>query len=249
MIRVMSFNLRTASIDDGAYAWAQRRTRVAQTIRNYRPDLLGLQECRDDAQAAYLHAQLPGYVWHGRPRGGEGDSALEMAPLLWRESAFELLASAHFALSQTPERIGGKGWDADFARTASWAQLRERRSGRELLVLNTHFDYQPQALLGSAQLLHEFLRAQALPLIVCGDFNAPPDSAVQQTLLAESLLRDVQAGAPRAPSYHGYGLAQDAAAIDWILVSPQFQVTEARLLQPRPYASDHDPLLAILDWR
>lgn len=247
MIRVMSFNLRTASVDDGEYAWPRRRERVRQLILDQAPDILGLQECRDDAQAIYLRAALPGYCWLAIRRGGAGDSALEMAPLLIREAAFECDDSGHFALSATPQQIGSLGWDAHFARTASWARLRRRADGRELLALNTHFDYQPLALLHSAQLLRDWLAPQALPKIICGDFNALPDSVVHQTLTQGCGLRDVLDGAPRQLSYHGYGLAPDAAAIDWILASPALRLLEARVLHPRPYASDHDPVLALLE--
>src|SRR6188472_139586 len=44
-LKVMSFNVRTANADDGADDWdGNRKNLVVQTIRNYGPDLLGIQE-------------------------------------------------------------------------------------------------------------------------------------------------------------------------------------------------------------
>ena len=50
-ITVVSFNIRYGSADDGPHRWEQRRELVIERIRAADPDLLGLQECRDDEQA------------------------------------------------------------------------------------------------------------------------------------------------------------------------------------------------------
>ena len=153
MIRIMSFNIRCGNCDDGDNAWNQRKDRVLARIRAFSPDLLGVQECRDDAQAEYLKANLPEYQFYGVRRGGGGVTDVEMAPILIRKAAFQIVQTGRFWLSETPRKTGSKSWDAVFARTAAWAELRHRGSGRSLTFLNTHFDYMPQAIQGAAQQL------------------------------------------------------------------------------------------------
>ena len=84
MIKVMSFNIRYGLADDGENHWNNRKSLALARIQAFGPDLLGLQECRDDAQADFIRASLPDYHFFGIHREGPGDTALEMAPLLFR---------------------------------------------------------------------------------------------------------------------------------------------------------------------
>ena len=58
MLRVMSCNLRYGLAADGDNRWERRRHLALARIRAFLPDLLGLQECRDDDQAACIRAGL-----------------------------------------------------------------------------------------------------------------------------------------------------------------------------------------------
>jgi endonuclease/exonuclease/phosphatase family metal-dependent hydrolase len=80
MIRVMSFNIRYGLANDGDNHWHNRKELALDRIRAFAPDLLGLQECRDDHQAEFVRANLPDHHFYGIHRGGPGDTALEMAP-------------------------------------------------------------------------------------------------------------------------------------------------------------------------
>ena len=53
--------------NDGPNHWDKRKELVVQTIRNYSPDLLGLQEVWP-MQEAYLREKFPGYAYYGRSR-------------------------------------------------------------------------------------------------------------------------------------------------------------------------------------
>ncbi|MCC4114145.1 endonuclease/exonuclease/phosphatase family protein [Aromatoleum toluclasticum] len=250
---VMSFNIRCASAPDGEHAWAQRKALVIERIRAFDPDLLGLQECRDDVQAAFVRAALPDYEFVGVPRGGEGDPAIEMAPLLYRRAAFDELARGHFWLADEPDMPGRQSWGAAYPRTASWVRLAPRDgSGGPFTFLNTHFDYQGTAREESARLLRDW--ALALPreegVIVTGDFNAERDSETFRELTAGGVLREVlqEAGAA-VGTYHDYGRAAVRDAIDWILASPHFRTEAAGAdtwFSGRRYPSDHFPVMARL---
>ncbi|WP_246262530.1 endonuclease/exonuclease/phosphatase family protein [Aromatoleum evansii] len=252
-LAVMSFNIRCASAPDGEHAWSQRKGLVVERIRAFDPDLLGLQECRDDEQAEYVRAALPDYEFVGVQRGGDGDPAVEMAPLLYRRAAFEELARGHFWLADEPDTPGRQSWGAAYPRTASWVRLAPRDgSGRRLTFLNTHFDYEGTSREESARLLRD--RVQALPqdegVVVTGDFNAERDSVTFRELTAGSALREVlqEAGAA-VGTYHDYGRAPVREAIDWILASPQFRTVAAGAdtwHSGRLYPSDHFPVTARL---
>ena len=105
-MKVMSFNVRYGTAQDGENSWPYRQQLVIDRIRAFEPDVLGLQECRDDAQADYIKNQLQGYCFIGVRRGGDGETALEMAPVLFKESTFEAVDSGHFWLSKTPNVPG-----------------------------------------------------------------------------------------------------------------------------------------------
>ena len=137
-IRAMTFNIRLDIASDGANAWPHRRQMVAALIRHEAPDLLGTQEVIVH-QKEYLEAQFPDYTFVGVGRD-DGEKAGEFSPLAWRNDRFEMLDSGTFWLSPTPE-VPSKGWDAALPRVATWALLRDLRSGRMIRVLNTHFDH------------------------------------------------------------------------------------------------------------
>jgi len=52
---------------------------------------------------------------------------VEMAPILIRKDAFQIVQTGRFWLSESPRKPGSKSWDAVFARTAAWAELRHPR--------------------------------------------------------------------------------------------------------------------------
>lgn len=253
--QAMTFNIRYGQADDGPQRWEARRELVIERIRAADPDLLALQECRDDAQAAYVRAALPDYDFYGVPRGGDGPTALEMAPILVRRGTFEIVRRGCFWLSDTPELPGSVGWDAMFPRTAAWVELRHRPTGGGLALLNTHFDLMPQAVVNSARLLRGWAERTAarLPLVLCGDFNADKSSAAYEMLADGHVLTDAWRQANGAgedeTTFHGFGQPGVAAAIDWVLASPSLAVAAAtidRAQRAGLYPSDHFPVVVTL---
>lgn len=258
MIRVMSFNIRYGLADDGDNHWHNRKRLALDRIHAFGPDLLGLQECRDDGQADFVRAGLPDYHFFGIHRKGPGDTALEMAPLLFRRSAFALLDTGCFWLSETPEVPGSISWGSAYPRTLSWAKLACQPTGAVLTYVNTHFDFEPTAIEGDARYLRQWLdqiRSQT-PLIVTGDFNADKDSAAYRLLTGDGALvdalRQVYPNEEDEATFHAFGRPEEMAPIDWILVSDQFRVLDARIDRSRDgniFPSDHYPVTAVLDWK
>ncbi len=258
MIRVMTFNLRTAEAADGENAWPLRRELAFERIRAFDPHLLGLQECHDAQQAADIRAELAGYEFIG-VRRGVPPAPLEMTPALVRKDAFEVLERRIFWLSRTPEVPGSTSWGSAYVRSAVQLRLRHRTSGLELAWINTHFDYTPIAVRESARLLRRQVEALPLelPVLVNGDFNAGKRSAAYRELLGAGSPRPLadafrlaHPGERKEGTFHAFGKLPFAQAIDWLLVSPHWRVLEAgidRTGGPDRWPSDHYPVWAVVD--
>lgn len=255
MIRVMSFNIRYGKAEDGINRWENRRSLVLSRIRAFEPDLIGMQECRDDdEQAAYVKKHLSDYEFIGWRRGIEGDSSLEMAPILYKKDTFDCLAKGVFWLSETPNIVGSKNPQATFPRTVTWVELLQFDTQRSLIFVNTHFDYQPASLGESAALLSKWVQEQSTntAIILTGDFNAVKDSEPYKVLTSGSRLSDAHRQAASGKdenSFHGYGT--DHTSIDWILVSDHFHALQAEIDRTQNgdiYPSDHYPITAIVSF-
>jgi endonuclease/exonuclease/phosphatase family metal-dependent hydrolase len=248
MIKIMSFNIRYGTAPDGRQRWAKRKKLVIERIRSHDPDLIGMQECRDDEQAAFIQAELKDYVFYGAPRGGKSEPAQEMAPILIKKDKFEILEQGIFWLSLTPQIPASQSWDSLFPRTVTWAKLRTV-TGQEFLFANTHFDLRPLTIVESAAQLDKWLATGPLPFVLTGDFNALKSSSVYRRLLSSGRMDAVPGD---AITFHGYGDKTMAAAIDWIITSPEIKASESGVdttRKGRLYPSDHYPIYARLNFR
>ena len=262
MLKVMTFNLRTGNMPDGANHWDHRKDLAARLIRETDPDILGALEALAE-QYDFLRAQFESaYHLVGVCRG-DGSRADEAAPLMLRRERFDLIDSGTFWLSETPETAGSKGWDGDYPRICTWVRVHDRQrsggggGGGELLVLNTHLDHAgPIARREGAKLLRRFMAEQGkdAPLLLMGDFNVGPDSEPHRILLADGddgvRLFDAYRHVHRErrsdeATWHGFTGAADGSSIDWILCSPHFQVESCEIDRTSfdgRYPSDHFPV-------
>jgi endonuclease/exonuclease/phosphatase family metal-dependent hydrolase len=264
-LRVMSFNIRYGTADDGANHWDHRKEFVLQTIRDVAPDLLGTQETLL-FQREFLKEGLQEFeaVGVGRDDGLEKG---EMAALFFRRARFEKLAEGHFWLSLTPDQPGSQGWDAALPRIATWVRLRDRdqEPPQELLFVNTHFDHRGQeARHESAKLLRTKLPelGQAIPWVVTGDFNAsegsPPYRALFSSdgngkVLVDTFRKVHQVAGPQEGTFCQFSpQPNDGGRIDWIAASSDWEVISAdihRVSKDGKSPSDHFPVTAVVQFR
>lgn len=260
-IKVMTFNLRYGTADDGANAWAHRHDLVAAVITAFAPAILGTQECLA-FQRDFLHEVLPAHVVVAVGRD-DGVEAGEMCALFVDARRFEVLASGHFWLSPTPDVVGSRGWDAALPRIATWARLGDRQAdGRQLLVIDTHWDHEGvQARRESARLIRAQAAALApdLPWLIMGDFNTPIEAEAPDApgrLLREGeggdgvVLLDTFAEAPPGTgTFHGFTGQGDRGRIDAILGTADFVPLAAALIDTSAagvWPSDHFPVTAVV---
>jgi endonuclease/exonuclease/phosphatase family metal-dependent hydrolase len=260
ILRVMSFNVRYGTAPDGPDHWDKRKPLFFDTIRAYGPDLLGMQEVIA-AQADQLQRDLPGYAFIGTGRD-DGKRRGEYSPLMFRKDRFELIESGQYWLSETPDVVASKGWDAALPRIVTWAKLKDRLSGRPLLWINTHWDHVGnKARVESAKLMRhrvEQKREPGVPVVVTGDFNSDEDSAQYRTLVSDEgglkltdAYREVhpQRQADEA-SFHAFKGKREGLRIDWVLHSPELVARGAAIdhaSKDGRYPSDHFPVTAELE--
>ena len=264
---VMTFNIRTSNVDDGANAWPHRRELVVETIAGAAPHILGLQEALDE-QIEYLQAMLPEYRWIGVDRGLNGGVGLsEYTPIFYRHRELSPIASGNFWLNDTPDvppapRVEpGRRFRRPRGRIVTWARFYHLASGREIYVFNTHLTLRRGARqYASAQLIAD--RVAALPagsaVVVTGDFNAGAGDTETWRIATGQGLRDAWFAADerRGPPFTSNGFGpppphDEVWRIDWILVGGPLAVRTAQTVLHHDdgrYPSDHYPVAARLDW-
>lgn len=176
-LKLLSYNIRYigAPGDEGDFAWDARKEASIRMIRDVRPDVIGFQEPRRQ-QVAYLVEQLPeyGHIEMGRDFGAKDDPGEHLMIMYLRER-YELLDHGHYWLSETPDEVS-QGWDGRCRRVTVWARLRDRATGREFCLFDTHLDHIGKtARLEGARLNVERMRSIAgkrTPQFIVGDMNA-----------------------------------------------------------------------------
>lgn len=256
-LRVMTFNIRYNEPRDGVNAWANRKTKVADVIRFHKADLIGVQEAQLN-QLRDLEKLLPGFAWCGI--GRDGGELGEFSAILYRQSRFKLLETETFWLSETPEKVGSKGWDADYPRIVTWAKFRDQQAKKTFYLFNTHFDHiGAKARTESSR----FLLAQIpkiagkSPFVVTGDFNAREDTNVYRILTGKEesgafKLLDARYVSKTGhfggnSTFSAFKELEPGRRIDYVFVGDAVQVLEHGILSDRwdgLWASDHLPVLA-----
>lgn len=266
-VRVMSFNIRYGSANDGSNRWELRKELLIDTIKRFNPDLLGTQETLA-AQKLYLDEKLSEYESIGVGRD-DGKQKGEMTALWFRRKQFDLLDSGHFWLSERPSEPGSISWDSSLTRMASWVKLRQRENvhDKPILFVNTHFDHRGGEARRQSAILLRRMAAQlgdGCDIVVTGDFNAAEDSPPYKELFSVKPSSDNNESFVFIDSYreihptpntsegtfNGFKADQtDGPRIDWIGVSNSWKVLAAGIDRSEAdgrVPSDHFPVTAEL---
>ncbi len=249
---VMTFNIRLNVPSDSLNSWQYRKDNAANMIRYYAPDILGMQEVLYN-QLVDLKERLPQYTAIGVGRT-DGKEAGEYCSLFFKADRFKLIKEGNFGLSETPEKIGIKGWDAAYERIVTWAILKEKKTGQNFVCFNTHLDNMGEiARREGAKLLLTKAKelAPGLPVVITGDFNGTSDSEPIQ-IITHNGMKDTRAASPvvygPSWSFHDFGRLKNSerVLIDYIFVSASVQINKYCVIKDTPeqgYLSDHNPVL------
>ena len=258
-LKVMSFNIRNGHAKDGDNHWNLRKEIVGDVIKNYSPDILGLQEAFR-FQLDFLNKQVLNYAEIGT--GRDGGKRGEYSAILYKKDRFRATDSGTFWLSDTPGKPS-KSWGNRYLRVCTWARLVEKKTDKAFYVYNTHLDHQSQnAREKSVQLIMKNImqRERDEPFILTGDFNAGEDNNVITYLKGTKSMTNsvpqplVDTFRVVHPKEHvvgtgngGFKGAQNGPKIDYIFVLPRVRVLKAAINRAKfndRYPSDHYPVTA-----
>jgi endonuclease/exonuclease/phosphatase family metal-dependent hydrolase len=254
LVRVMTFNLRFENDLDGDNSWASRRDLLIQTIRKYRPHVIGTQEGKP-AQLAFLGDHLTGYRISAELR--HWDDYCQYPTLFYWEELFRLVEGDEFWLSETPSVHLSKSWDSAFPRMISSAHLEVKETRRRLWFSVTHLDHiSERARIEGARMIRDWTLARRAPTVLAGDFNDAPGSETHRILtLPEGPFLDSWERLGRVEdessfTQHGFTGIARLGRIDWILITPEFRVVDAAIGHDQKdgrYPSDHFPYMVDLE--
>lgn len=253
-LRVMSFNLRYGTANDGPDRWEVRKDRLMSVLKKHHPDILGVQEALS-FQIDEIRQAIPDYQSVGAGRD-DGREKGEFSAILYDARRFQVLRSDTFWLSDTPSVPGSSTWGNANIRVCTWAYFKDRETGKFFYHFNTHLDHvsQPSREKSIAAIVAKLDgRMPKDPAFVTGDFNVGEDNPVSG-ILREAGYRDsfrlLHPDATDVGTFQGFKPTAGKDKIDYIWVGPGVSVRESAILKDKVddhWPSDHFPVTATLD--
>ena len=251
-LKVMSYNIRLGVGKDGSNSWEFRAPATIEMISVQRPDVFGVQEAYD-FQIDYVSQNCKEYGVVGIGRE-DGVKKGEHMSVFWNKKTVKLIKWGTFWLSETPE-VPSKGWDADCKRTATWALMKDKKTGKRFYFVNTHLDHiGAKAQKNGLKLIVDridSINPEGYPMVLTGDFNVKPDNAALKDL--DTKMQSARKIAPRTdnhPTFNNWGKIKPDMVIDYIYVSGFSACPEYHTVTEKygtwKYVSDHYPIYAKL---
>lgn len=218
-VRLCTYNIRGDMPRDRetVNAWSLRRDSLCKIIVNHAFDVVCMQEVLANQLEDIQRATGYSYV---------GSKGL-YNPIFYRADRFELLHTETFWLSESMQPFS-KGWDAKYDRYCTWARFRDRRSGMEFCVFNTHLDHRGAVAKreGAALVCREAAKlAAGAPLFICGDMNSHDDTDAYAEFTSH--FDDARKAALRVEgpegTAHNFG-GVEPVRIDYIFVNGRVRV-------------------------
>jgi endonuclease/exonuclease/phosphatase family metal-dependent hydrolase len=251
-ITAITYNIRYDNPGDGINQWSSRKEKVFDLLKKYDPDILGVQEALHN-QLKDITGSLQGFQFIGVGRD-DGKEKGEYSAIFLKKNRFDVLEQNTFWLSQTPEVPGSKNWDAAITRVATWAKLRDKKTNKDFLIMNTHFDHiGKEAREKSARLLKEKISeiSGGLPVILTGDFNCTRDEAPYKVMIDKSgivMLDPAPSNPPGTFCNFGVGSMQ-CRPIDYIFHTTDWKAESYKVIEDndgKNFPSDHLPVMVTL---
>lgn len=235
-LRVLTYNMHHGEGTDGRFDVP----RLAGVITRVHPDVVALQEVDQGTERAGGLNELAELErltdMHGAfgkamdyAGGGYGVAVLSRWPLV---------SAANHPLPGAADRE---------PRTALTVQVGGGERGPWLQFTSTHLDQarDPEDRLAQARYLNALLvRGDGPPNILAGDLNTRPETEVMQIFNAQwTNASPADPSPPPAPS------GRPRSRVDYVLFRPaeSWRVIESKVID-EPVASDHRPLLVVLEW-
>ena len=251
-LKVMSYNIRMGVAKDGTNSWEYRYPATALMLKDQMPDVFGVQEAFN-FQIKFIEENFTDYDSFGVGRDN-GKSEGEFMSIFWNKKTVKMIKGGTFWLSETPEKPS-KGWDAACKRTATWALMKDKNTGKLFYFVNTHLDHRgAEARRKGLELIVsriDEINPKGYPMILTGDFNIKPDNEALVGL--EQRMQSARKIAPKTDNnatFNNWGKAKSDMVIDYIYVSGFSACPEYHTITEKygtwKYVSDHYPIYAKL---
>lgn len=251
-LKVMSYNIRMGVAKDGTNSWEYRYPATALMLKDQMPDVFGVQEAFN-FQIKFIEENFTDYGSFGVGRDN-GKSEGEFMSIFWNKKTVKMIKGGTFWLSETPEKPS-MGWDAACKRTATWALMKDKNTGKLFYFVNTHLDHKgAEARRKGLELIVsriDEINPKGYPMILTGDFNIKPDNEALVGL--EQRMQSARKIAPKTDNnatFNNWGKAKSDMVIDYIYVSGFTACPEYHTITEKygtwKYISDHYPIYAKL---
>lgn len=276
---VCTFNIRYANNSDtypdgSSAAWSARTSAVKKFFDKNKPDIVGLQEVRQE-QSKWFSKELGAeYGYYDVSRDNASGSSVATAQgegvgILYRKDRFELVNKDFFWLDATPRERPAQNsdgtygaWNSACRRVTVYAVLKDKQHNNALIYFfSTHYDHKSADARKNASELSvtqmkalckvsELKNANAI-IFLLGDLNTTYDNSQLKTLNDNmSYARLAVKGSDQYTStFNGYG--GSGQIIDHIYyggkaVKPLKYWVDRSTEYGVPFISDHYPVL--LQW-
>lgn len=187
-LRVGTYNIQYVnSIWDSERLPALR----AQMIPLFDFDVVGVQEPTLDQIDDMMEFMGGDYDWIGTCITGRNtDRNSHFNMIFYRKERLEVVDWDTLWYSEKPATAG---YGAYSPRMCVWARFRDKHTGKEFYLFNSHFDHiGPEAKLISARILTDAVRdiANGMPALLTGDFNSDEASDPYKTIIASGFIDD-----------------------------------------------------------
>ena len=251
-LKVMSYNVRQGTAKDGTNSWKYRCPATILMLEEFTPDVFGVQEAMD-FQIKFINEFAPNYKDVGVGRE-DGKKDGEFMSIFWNKKTVKMIKWGTFWLSETPEKPS-KGWDAACFRSATWALMKDKKTGKKFYFVNTHLDHRgAEARKNGLKLIVDRIgeiNPEGYPMVLTGDFNVTPDDPCLVDL--DKIMTSTRKIAQKTDdhsTFNGWGKAKPNYMIDYIYVSGFSSVPEYKTISkkfgPAPFISDHYPIMSVL---
>lgn len=179
-LKVMTYNIRMATMKDGPNAWIYRRDASIEMINDQKPDVIAMQEVMFRQKKFFDIMCYENYQGVGVGREN-GKKKGEHTTIHWNKKTLNMLDWGTLWLSETPEKPS-IGWDAWHPRTFTWALLEKKDSGKKFYFVNVHLDHAgkqaQQNGLALAKAKIDEMNVNGYPVVIAGDFNITPSNGI-----------------------------------------------------------------------
>ena len=251
-LKVMSYNVRNGEAEDGTNSWKYRWPATIEMLNDVQPDVFGVQEAYD-YQVKLITEYARDYKSAGVGRE-DGKKDGEHMSIFWNKKTVKMIKWGTFWLSETPDKPS-MGWDAACYRTATWALMKDKKTGKKFYYVNTHLDHRgAEAQKNGLKLIVDRIASinpEGYPMVLTGDFNVRPDNPCLSDLdKIMTSTRKIAKKTDNKGTFNGWRKDREGSVIDYIYVSGFSEVPEYETIvkeyAKKPFVSDHYPVMSVL---